>query len=84
MLTTLDAIGPRGDHIYVGLRKSVINQGFETSFEIHLVPLPMWLWMAPEMLEFHLAENDRHLEEMGYTPIPAEVKAIIRSALPLG
>lgn len=84
MITRLDAIGQRGACVYVGLRKSIVNQGIETSFDIHLVPLPIWLWMAPEMLEFHLDENDRHLEEMGFTPIADEDRAKIRAALPLG
>lgn len=84
MITELETIEKDGELVRVRLIKKVVNQGFITSSEPHLLAAPSWYWMAPAMLDHVIEANNEHLAEMGYSGISPKDEAKIRAALPLG
>lgn len=82
-ITRLDEIEKAGDCVRATLQKEVVNQGFVTFKEPHLINFPAWYWLVPAVLAAALEANNLHLEEMGFPRISAQDEATIRAALPL-
>ena len=84
MRTTLVHVRVIGENVEVRLMKEVVNQGFVTAAEPHMMTIPAHAWMAPDLLEHVIEANNEHLAEMGYSAIEPEDREKILAALPLG
>lgn len=83
MKTELETIEIDGDLVRARLVKKIVNQGFVTWQETHLLTAALWYWHAPVMLDHVIDANNAHLAEMGFEPITPEDMAKIKAALPL-